>query len=62
MTCIVEYNDERHIERELTPDLINALNREESRRSGDWQNYVLSLYVNKNDNKIHLYFDGPWEC
>ena len=62
MTCIVEYNDNKHTEREFTPDLINALNKEAYRRSGRYQNYILSIYVDEDDNKIHLFFDGPWEC
>ena len=62
MTCIVEYDNSRRIERELTPELINALNEQAENKSEMYENYVLSLYVDEKDNKIHLYFDGPWEC
>ena len=62
MICIVDYDNGTSTERELTPELVKALEKRALDISDHYGNYVLSIYVDEKDKKIHLGFDGPWEC
>ena len=62
MNCIVDYGNGKSTERELTPELVKALENKAFHISGDYCNYILSIYVDEKDKKIHLGFNGPWEC
>ena len=47
---------------ELSENLLDCLNEEGRKMSGDYSNYVLSIGWDTEKNMPCLYFDGPWEC
>lgn len=60
MKVIVDMMNGTQVEREFTPELIEEMERIAEKWSGNYSHYVPSMTT--QDGRIHLYFDGPWEC
>ena len=62
MKAYFDFGEELQGVMELNKENINKADDFCLSMSGDYLNYVLSLEWDDENNIIHLFPDGPWEC